>query len=76
MNNRIFTFQDLLSFAKLSGDYNPLHIDNVLARRLIFGSVVVHGVFSLLWALDNWLQDKTGYILLDGIKCIFLNPCA
>jgi len=74
MNNRIFTFQDLLSFAKLSGDYNPLHIDNVLARRLIFGSVVVHGVFSLLWALDNWLQDKTGYILLDGIKCIFLNP--
>ena len=74
MNNRIFTVQDQLAFAKLSGDYNPLHIDNVLARRLMFGSVVVHGVFTLLWALDSWLQDKTEYIKLDEVKGTFLNP--
>lgn len=37
-----------LSFADLSGDHNPLHVDATAARRTMFGSCVVHGVHVLL----------------------------
>ncbi len=41
MTQRIFTSDDQLAFAKLSGDYNPLHMDPIYARRLLFGRQVV-----------------------------------
>jgi hypothetical protein len=39
-------------FAALSGDRNPMHMDAVAARRTQAGQPVVHGIHSLLWALD------------------------
>jgi hypothetical protein len=39
-------------FADLSGDRNPMHMDAVAARRTQAGAPVVHGVHTLLWALD------------------------
>jgi NAD(P)-dependent dehydrogenase (short-subunit alcohol dehydrogenase family) len=44
---------DSLSFAQLSGDYNPLHVDPIAARRLRFGSTVTHGIHLFLRALDE-----------------------
>ena len=44
MNKKRFSPTDQSTFAKLSGDYNPIHIDEVAARRLLFGAPVVHGV--------------------------------
>lgn len=49
---RRFDPGDQDAFARLSGDHNPLHMDPLAARRLIFGGPVVHGVHTLLWALD------------------------
>ena len=43
---------DSWDFARLSGDFNPLHVDPVAARRLQFGSTVCHGVHQALKALD------------------------
>lgn len=40
------------SFSRLSGDRNPLHVDPIAARRLHFGSTVVHGVHHMLQILD------------------------
>lgn len=74
MKCRKFTYEDQLAFAELSGDYNPSHIDAVATRRTIFGSPVVHGVHSLLWALDNWLQDKKVNVELCSIKANFNKP--
>jgi NAD(P)-dependent dehydrogenase (short-subunit alcohol dehydrogenase family) len=49
---RRFTDQDQQNFAALSGDYNPIHMDELAARRTQAGACVVHGVQSLLWALE------------------------
>jgi acyl dehydratase len=39
-------------FAVLSGDRNPMHLDPLFARRTQPGSPVVHGIHTLLWALE------------------------
>ena len=49
-----FTQEDLDWFAEQSGDWNPIHVDPIAARRLLAGDVVVHGMFTLLWALESY----------------------
>jgi acyl dehydratase len=51
-------------FASLSGDFNPLHVDPVAARRTQFGSTVTHGIHLYLRALDMLTGEK----LLDGLE--------
>ncbi len=55
---RTFTAADQSRFAVVSGDFNPMHMDEVAARRTIFGAPVVHGVHLLCWALESWLGDS------------------
>ena len=74
MGERIFTLNDQMDFARFSGDYNPLHIDPVAARRLMFGGPVVHGIHAVLWALDVWLEKHSNPIRLQSIKVLFLKP--
>ena len=71
MPQRIFTSDDQLAFARLSGDYNPLHLDSVLARRLLFGRRVVHGLHTLLWSLDHHLKARTRPLELRTVKANF-----
>lgn len=71
MTQRIFTAEDQLAFAKLSGDYNPLHMDPVLARRLLFGRQVVHGLHALLWSLDDHLKSRAQPLALRTVKANF-----
>jgi acyl dehydratase len=58
MTQHVFTSDDQLAFAKLSGDYNPLHTDPVLARRLLFGRQIVHGLHALLWGADHFFKTR------------------
>ena len=46
---------DQARFAEISGDFNPIHVDPVLARRTQAGAPVVHGMHAALWALDALL---------------------
>jgi hypothetical protein len=71
MPQRVFTSEDQLAFAKLSGDYNPLHMDPILARRLMFGKQIVHGLHTLLWSLDNYLKPCTRPLRLETVKADF-----
>lgn len=74
MKHRTFKIEDQISFAKLSGDYNPLHVDVLAARRLLFGSLAVHGIHALLWALDCCLDDIKDNVELLSIKATFPKP--
>src|SRR5665213_791706 len=53
---RIFGMPDQIAFAAFSGDYNPIHVDAIYARRTQAGAPVVHGIHILLWALEVLLQ--------------------
>jgi hypothetical protein len=57
-------------FAILSGDWNPLHIDPMSARRTQFGRPLVHGVHLLLWALEQAL-DAPDRASIANLSCLF-----
>jgi NAD(P)-dependent dehydrogenase (short-subunit alcohol dehydrogenase family) len=70
---RIFTPADQFAFAAWSGDRNPMHVDAVAARRLLSGRMVVHGVHTLLWALDLYcLGDADDNPV--ALRCDFAHP--
>ena len=71
MTQRVFTSDDQLAFAKLSGDYNPLHMDPLVARRLLLGRQVVHGLHALLWSFDHYLETQTQPLALRTVKANF-----
>lgn len=71
MHTRTFTFEDQKLFAHISGDFNPLHMDEISARRTQFGQPVVHGIHLVLWALDCWLHDQTTSVELTSLRVLF-----
>jgi NAD(P)-dependent dehydrogenase (short-subunit alcohol dehydrogenase family) len=52
-----FALQDQTDFAEVSGDWNPIHLDEGAARRSPFGEVIVHGVHAALRALEMRLAE-------------------
>ncbi len=42
----LITLNDIKSFALLTGDYNPLHVDLDFAKTTLFGKQVVHGMLT------------------------------
>src|SRR5689334_5796062 len=55
-SHKVFDFDDQRSFAAVTGDHNPMHLDAVAARRTPAGAPVVHGVNVLLWALETFAR--------------------
>ncbi|MBX3638956.1 MAG: hypothetical protein KF888_00395 [Nitrosomonas sp.] len=75
----IISKQQSDTFAELSGDYNPLHVDAVYARRLQFGHPVIHGIHHLLatWDAANFavLQHSSAApVYLSELVAVFPNP--
>lgn len=72
---RTFTLKDQLDFASLSGDYNPLHVDAIGARRTMFGAPVVHGIHMVLWAIELWLKTHPAELIrLSSVRVLFKKP--
>jgi 3-hydroxybutyryl-CoA dehydratase len=71
---RTVTEADVVGFAALSGDYNPLHTDEEFARAGRFGRRIAHGTLTLAILTGMW--DKIGIIAgsveafygIDGLK--------
>jgi len=55
--SRTVTEADVVSFAGVSGDFNPLHTDEIFAKATPFGTRIAHGmlVLSIASGLANQL---------------------
>jgi len=65
-------------FASFSGDFNPIHLNHNIARRELFGDIVVHGMHLILSALETFaFQNKTQkQILIYSLKAKFFSPAS
>jgi acyl dehydratase len=59
---RTVTEADIVNFAGVSGDFNPLHMDAEFAKESLFGQRVAHGVLVL--GIATGLRQGIG--LFDG----------
>jgi len=71
----LITAQMLDDFARLSGDYNPLHMDPAFARAAGFPGRVVFGLLTASFysrLVGMYLPGKRA--LLHGVNAEFKNP--
>jgi NAD(P)-dependent dehydrogenase (short-subunit alcohol dehydrogenase family) len=66
--------EDSNDFAELSGDYNPIHLDPLSARRSSFGGTVVHGIHCLLKVFDCWASERQAPFALRSLRADFHGP--
>ena len=71
LSKKKFTLKDQACFSNFSGDYNPIHLCDVYARKTIYGQIIVHGMNILFWSLDSILKEKINF---RSIKVKFLKP--
>jgi NAD(P)-dependent dehydrogenase (short-subunit alcohol dehydrogenase family) len=57
MSVRTFSMADQRWFAEATGDFNPMHINPLAARRTQAGAPVVHGMHAALWMLETLIAD-------------------
>src|SRR5262245_62825737 len=50
---RTVTEADVVNFAGLSGDFNPIHVDHAFAKTTAFGKPIAHGL--LVWSIASGL---------------------
>ena len=66
------SLQSQSAFAELSGDFNPIHLDPVRARRTMFGQVVTHGVHNVLCGIEEFLKNHAFFV--KRLTVTFKNP--
>ena len=61
-----FSSDDVNNFSKLSGDVNPVHLDEDYAKGTVFGARIVHGAFVSSFFSTIFANQ------LPGPGCIYL----
>ena len=75
---RTVTETDIVMFAALSGDYNPLHTDEEYCKKTQFGTRIAHGPLvyaiaaGLLFQLHLYDDTIIAFLGFDSLK--FTNP--
>jgi 3-hydroxybutyryl-CoA dehydratase len=65
--SRSISEQDVEAFARLTGDFNPLHMDAAYAEKTAFGGRVAHGMLTA-----SFLSTVVG-MLLPGEGALYLS---
>jgi len=73
---RTVTQTDIINFAGVSGDFNPIHIDHEFARSTIFQQPVAHGllVFSMASGLAIFSPPMRTLAFISIREWQFLQP--
>ena len=69
---RTITEADVVNFAGVSGDFNPLHMDDEFAKNNMFGKRVAHGALGLI--ISTGLSNQMG--IFEGTTIAFLEMTA
>lgn len=67
-SGRTMTETDLIFFSMLSGDWNPIHVDEKFCSGTVFGTRVVHGVLGI--AIITGLMDRAGWFSTSAIAML------
>jgi acyl dehydratase len=72
---QVFTITraDLVAYAQASGDHNPIHQDEQVARSVGLPGVIAHGMYTMALAaraVATWFPDAE----LVSFGCKFTNP--
>lgn len=77
-NGRTITEADIVNFAGISGDFNPIHLDAAYAAQSIFGQRIAHGLLGLAVAsglpLRGALRHPTVIAFLGIERWSFRQP--
>jgi 3-hydroxybutyryl-CoA dehydratase len=74
-----FSHEDVVDFSRITGDDNPIHLDELVAQKSIFKSRVVHGmlVSSMFSKIFGTIYPGVGSIYLDQslkfLKPVYIN---
>lgn len=73
--DRFLSAEDVRTFARVTGDDNPIHVDEEYAKETRFGKPIVHGVL-LMGIISKVLgRDFPGHgSVAVSISCRFLRP--
>ena len=71
---RTITEADIVAFAGLSGDYNPLHVNEEFCKQTVFGTRIAHGPLvyaiaaGLLFQLHLYDDTLIAFLGFDSLK--------
>ena len=69
----VVTRADLRHYAEASGDHNPIHQDDRVARSVGLPGVIAHGMFTMALA-GRAVAEWTGGAEVVELRCKFTNP--
>ena len=67
------TRADLVRYAEASGDHNPIHQDEEVARSVGLPGVIAHGMYTMALAaraVEGWFPGAE----VVSLRCKFTNP--
>ncbi|HKV34463.1 MAG TPA: MaoC family dehydratase [Pyrinomonadaceae bacterium] len=59
--SKAITDEDVRTFAAISGDHNPIHVDDEFAAQTMFGKRIAHGMLSASLISAVLANDLPGY---------------
>lgn len=68
--SRTITEADVVNFAGVSGDFNPLHMSDEVGKKSMFGKRIAHG--ALGFVISNGLENQMGLFddsLIAFVEC-------